>query len=298
MLDYTSELTTLQFYPRLPRLSNYHSNYQLVQEGIYVSYHQQPAWEMPESCIPFHTIAINLSRKKLRSERSLGGQRQIDWRVSYSEVAVVPAHVSTQASWDQEAEFMMLILPPETIAQAAYETIDPDSVELLPHFDAPDPLIHQIGLSLKAELESPGQWSRLFIDAMKTALAVNLLRKYATHKGEIKEYQDGMPKYKLKQAIDYITAHLTGDLSLLDIATEVKMSPSYFATLFKCSTGLTVNQYITQRRISIAKRLLKQPGSKVIDVAQAVGFESHSYFAKVFRKQTGTTPIAYRNDRK
>lgn len=294
MLDYTSELTTLQFYPRLPTLSNYHSNYQLVQEGIYVSYHQQPAWEMPESCQPFHTIAINLCKRIHRLERSLGGQRQIKHRVSYSEVAVVPAHIPAQASWDQEAEFMMLILPPETIAQIAYETIDPDSVELLPHFDAPDPLIHQIGLSLKAELEAPGQWSRLFIDSLKTILSVALLRRYTAHKGVIQDYGDGLSKRKLQQVIDYIHDHLSENLSLQEIATELKMSPCYFSSLFKRSTGLTVNQYVTQRRMSKAKQLLKLPDLKIIEIAQAVGFESHSHFDLAFRKWTGTTPTAYR----
>jgi AraC-like DNA-binding protein len=76
------------------------------------------------------------------------------------------------------------------------------------------------------------------------------------------------------------------------------MSPCYFASLFKYSTGLTVNQYVTQRRISKAKRLLKQPGLKIIEVGQAVGFESHSYFTRTFRKWTGTNPTTYREDRK
>jgi AraC family transcriptional regulator len=290
MSDYESESAFLKFYPRLPILSNYHSDYQLAQEGIYVCCHQQPAWETPEACPPFHTIGINLKRQD--------GRRKIQQRVFDNDIVIVPAHVTSQTNWDREIEFMMVFLPPESIAQVAYETIDPDSVELLPHFDIFDPTIYQIGLSLKAELETQGQWSHLFIDSLKTALSVNLLRRYTIHKGRILEYTDGLSKYKLRQAVDYISDHLSEDLSLLDIAKVVKMSPCYFASLFKYSTGLTVNQYVTQRRISKAKRLLKQPGLKIIEVGQAVGFESHSYFTRTFRKWTGTNPTTYREDRK
>jgi AraC family transcriptional regulator len=298
MADYESEAYSLKFYPRLPMLSNYRSLEQVMEEGIYVSYHQQPAWEMPESCHPYHVIGINMTRKNMRFENVLDGKKWIWEGIIDDDITINPAFVTGQSSWDRENDFMIIFLAQETIAQVAYETIDPDSVVLLPHFLTRDPIIHQIGRSLKAELETQGQWSRLFIDSLKTALAVNLLRRYAIHQGEIRDYTDGLSKYKLKQTIDYITDHLSENLSLLDIATIVKMSPCYFANLFKCSTGLTVSQYINQRRISKAKQLLRRPDLKIIEIAQAVGFESHSHFNRTFRKWTGSSPTAYRKDRK
>jgi AraC family transcriptional regulator len=97
---------------------------------------------------------------------------------------------------------MILLLDSDRIAQVAYETIDPDSVELLPHFDASDPVLHQIGLSFKAELESRQEWNYLVMDSLKNILSITLLRNYATHKGMIREYEDGLSKQKLKQVID------------------------------------------------------------------------------------------------
>jgi YesN/AraC family two-component response regulator len=96
----------------------------------------------------------------------------------------------------------------------------------------------------------------------------------------------------------YIHDHLSENIGLQDIAGEVNMSPCYLASLFKRSIWLTVNQYVAQRRISKAKRLLKLPQLKIIEVAQAVGFESHSHFNRIFRKWTGTTSVTYREDRK
>lgn len=298
MTDYESEAYALKFYSRLPILSNYRSLEQILQEGIYVSYHQKPAWKTPESCHPYHVIGINMTRTNMRLDHVLDGKKWTQQGVFDDDITVNPAFVTGQSSWDAENDFMIIMLPQETIAQVAYETIDPDSVELLPHFSTRDPIIHQIGRSLKAELEIQGQWSRLFIDSLKTALSINLLRRYAIHQGEIRNYTDGLSKYKLKKTINYITDHLSENLSLLDIATELKMSPCYFSNLFKCSTGLTVGQYITQRRISKAKQLLRRLDLKIIEIAQAVGFESHSHFNRTFRKWTGTSPTMFREDRK
>jgi AraC family transcriptional regulator len=244
MPDYINELTTLQFYPRLLLLSNYHANYEWSREGIYASYHQQPAWEMPEFCGPFHTISINVTQQEILLERVLGGRRKVQHSVFNDDVTIIPAHVTNQVRWDRDVGFMMLLLDPDSIAQVAYESIDPDSVELLPHFDASDPVLHQIGLSFKAELESGQRWNRLAIDSLKNILSITLLRKYATHKAMIREYGDGLSKQKLKQVVDYIHDSLAKNLSLQDIADEVKMSACYLSTLFKRSTGLTRTQKI------------------------------------------------------
>ena len=56
-----------------------------------------------------------------------------------------------------------------------------------------DPLIQQIALALKTELEIGGADSRLYAESMRTALAAHLLRRYGTRKPEIKNYTGGLP---------------------------------------------------------------------------------------------------------
>jgi AraC family transcriptional regulator len=295
MSDFTSEDATLQFFPRLPTLSSYLLNW----EDIYVAYYQQPAWEMPESCAPFHTISINTINHEISLERVLDGQRQqLERSVNREEIVISPANITHQANWDREIEFMLLFLYPNYIARIAYESVDPDRVELLTQFEILDPLIHQLGMLFLSELKSQELGSRLYVDSLKTALAVALLRRYSNQKNAIRDYTDGLSKPKLRRALAYINDNLAENLSLQDIAGELEMSHCYFTSLFKQSTGLTAHQYVTKCRVNKAQQLLAQTNLSIIEVAQETGFQSQSHFSRLFRKQTGTNPRAYRKSQK
>ncbi|MER3588991.1 MAG: AraC family transcriptional regulator, partial [Mastigocladus sp. ERB_26_1] len=96
------------------------------------------------------------------------------------------------------------------------------------------------------------------------------------------------------QVIAYIQAHLSEDISLEAIATEVGMSRYYFCRLFKQSTGISPHQYVIKCRIDRAKELLLQGQNSIADVAFEVGFTSQSHFTKHFKHLIGMTPKAYR----
>lgn len=152
-----------------------------------------------------------------------------------------------------------------------------------------------MGLALKAELEAGGTDSRLYAESMATAMAVHLLRRYSLLEQEIKHYTGGLPKYKLREAIAYIQEHLEQNLTLAELAAVVHMSPHYFASLFKQSTGLTPHQYVTSCRIERAKQLLARRELTIVEICQQVGFQNQSHFTRVFRQHTTTTPKAYRD---
>jgi two-component system response regulator YesN len=92
----------------------------------------------------------------------------------------------------------------------------------------------------------------------------------------------------------YIAAHLDQDLSLVKLAEISHFNPSYLSRLFKRVTGENLSDYINRYRIEKAIKLLENPDLKIGQVAAAVGFESVSYFNRVFKTQTGTTPQKYR----
>ncbi|RED53209.1 response regulator [Cohnella phaseoli] len=96
---------------------------------------------------------------------------------------------------------------------------------------------------------------------------------------------------KVKQ---YIGANLAGDLSLTRIGGEVGFSPSYLSRLYKQITGEGLSDYIVAERLQLAKELLAKQNMRIHDIAEALGFDSPAYFARFFKKQTGTTPTEYR----
>ncbi|KOP68185.1 AraC family transcriptional regulator [Bacillus sp. FJAT-18019] len=95
------------------------------------------------------------------------------------------------------------------------------------------------------------------------------------------------------KAIDYIKHRLSEDITVGDCAAHVHLSASYFSSLFKQVTGMTVTQYMTSERIQKARLLLVE-GAQVQEVAAAVGYEERRYFSEMFKKITGQTPSEFR----
>ncbi|NMG22230.1 AraC family transcriptional regulator [Brasilonema bromeliae] len=284
---------TLQILPNQPTLSSH----LLKWDGITVRYAWQPAWETPEHCNTQHLILIRYSHDYVNSERQLDDKRQRE-QFSQGDTVLIPVNVRHKARWDGAGEIISISLEPTQLAHLAHESVDGDRLELLPQFAHPDLLIHGIGVALKRELEAGEASSRLYVDALTTALGAHLIRRYATRHHYLGNYTDGLPKLKLQLVIDYIQAYLDRDLSVGELAAIVQMSRYHFGRLFKQSTGLTAHQYVLQCRIEKAKQLLRDPELPITEVYQQVGFQSQSHFTKVFRRHTGVTPKAYRTDRK
>ena len=98
----------------------------------------------------------------------------------------------------------------------------------------------------------------------------------------------------IQQATRFIMIHFAEPLTLLDVAKSVHLSESYFSSMFKKGCGASFREYLNAVRVDEAKRLLDLGQQSVTEVALAVGFESQSYFSKVFRSVTGMTPKEYR----
>ena len=82
--------------------------------------------------------------------------------------------------------------------------------------------------------------------------------------------------------------------SVEQIANELKISVSYAKRIFKKQTGITIFDYLFERRMKEAKLLLKDPYLCVYEIADKLGYKSKTYFATAFQKYTGMTPNEYR----
>lgn len=98
----------------------------------------------------------------------------------------------------------------------------------------------------------------------------------------------------VKKSIQYITRNYSSVITLENVAEHVHLNPAYFSTLFKRQSGFSFKEYLNLVRIEEAKRLLANTDYPILDIAIATGFESQSYFTKVFKKYTGLTPKQYR----
>jgi two-component system response regulator YesN len=93
----------------------------------------------------------------------------------------------------------------------------------------------------------------------------------------------------------YIRDHYEREeLTLQEVADEIKISSSYLSRLLRQEVGLSFIDYLTQVRIKQAVRLLHDPSLKIYEIAERVGYNGQHYFSTAFKKVLGVSPIEYR----
>lgn len=111
---------------------------------------------------------------------------------------------------------------------------------------------------------------------------------------EINRYQGGK---QLKKALEYIDENYTNeDLSLGQVAETVGMSSNYLSAIFSQNMEKTFVEYVTEKRIEKAKKLLRQTDHASGEIAKMVGYKDAHYFGFVFKKLQGLSPREYRNE--
>jgi YesN/AraC family two-component response regulator len=135
-----------------------------------------------------------------------------------------------------------------------------------------------------------------------------------SYKSSIKEFQtDGQTENTLflenadkiesyiAKAKSFINTYFADDISLIDCAKSVGISPYYLSHIFKNKTGQTFVEYLSIVRMIEAKRLLTNPNLTIREISERCGYFNITYFCKVFKRCTGKTIGEYRrlstNDR-
>lgn len=141
---------------------------------------------------------------------------------------------------------------------------------------------------LEGELSSDGFGRVILSTGLLLRLIVNLGRQMtkgrALQPGQITP-QNG----RIRKIMEYIEAHLTEELTVEQIAEEFFLSKYHMMRLFRSSVGIGVYQYITQRRLEMARQLIAS-GVAATESCFRSGFGSYSSFTRAYGKHFGTTP--------
>lgn len=101
----------------------------------------------------------------------------------------------------------------------------------------------------------------------------------------------------IQKVMEYVNANYMKRITLNDISDHVSFSVSYLSRIFKEEKGISLSSYINEVRIRNAKSMLLSSDIPLSSLAYCCGFDDQSYFSKVFKKLTGTTPGKYREKR-
>ena len=98
----------------------------------------------------------------------------------------------------------------------------------------------------------------------------------------------------IKHIKKHIASHLTEKITLTEIAKEVHLVPHYFSALFSKHEGMSIVDFILNRRIELAKELIIADTQTLSEIAEHSGFTDYNYFSRIFKKVTGMTASKYK----
>jgi AraC family transcriptional regulator len=194
---------------------------------------------------------------------------------------------------------------PKVLPRTTYFYIDPRGIaadpelrfaeiDFRPRLFFDEPALWATAHKLISLIESPGEGSRLYGDALGSVLAVELARMQNGAPASVKRARGGLAAWQQRIVREYIEGHLANDIALAELAKLARLSPTHFSRAFKGSFGVPPHRYQLQRRIEQAKRLLADASRSVTDISLSCGFDFPSNFAAAFGKATGMTPTDFR----
>jgi AraC-like DNA-binding protein len=137
---------------------------------------------------------------------------------------------------------------------------------------------------------SPLRTAALTVEALGFFLEV--LRCVETNRGHENSAQ------RMEKICRYIQDHLEEPLAVPDLAAQAGLSTPRFKALLKEETGVPPGEYVLRAKVAEARRRLASGCQTVTEVAFALDFSSSQYFATVFKRYTGKTPSAVREQAK
>ena len=113
-----------------------------------------------------------------------------------------------------------------------------------------------------------------------------------------RERQTGkLAPWQVRTATAFIDQNSDRNLQVRDVATAVRLSPSYFSHAFKESFGQSAKSFIIERRIARAKTLMLTTGDSLAHIALACGFSDQAHFCRTFGGLIGQPPSRWRRSR-
>jgi AraC family transcriptional regulator len=193
-------------------------------------------------------------------------------------------------------EVLHLYLPPDALldyaAERGFVGTATQSLRYIGGFS--DPLLEQMGRAILAETQAETAAGSLLVESLCGSLAAQLLYRYSNSSSDVRSSRVGkLDPRRLNRVLDYIHAHLGGELDIRGMATAAHLSRFHFARAFKASTGQTPYQYVNAKRMERAKALLVQD-RPIGEIALTLNFSSHANFTRAFRREFGITPGQYR----
>ena len=149
-----------------------------------------------------------------------------------------------------------------------------------------------LGIILETMRETMHEYELPKYESMLKSCIVQMLYVYTYRTSRSYE---GETNPRVKLITEYIDSHITEKITLDDVSAELFVSKSTLCHIFRDEMKISVKQYILQKKLSYAARLIGE-GASAVSAASAIGYENYANFYKIYKKTFGTSPRCIKSD--
>ena len=245
--------------------------YQEREQGFVFSGEAHP---MPELTYvdqgELHSVADGQDILLKQGDIAIFGPNQ--WHMHYADIGVAPRYVTI--------------------------TFDLEGVDITPllnrKFAAPRQAVSLLQQMLR-EQERMDAFSKDMIIAQLSLLILTLLREQAAPKGNKLQASNAIHSENeiIRQAQQYISAHIREKLSVPLVARQVDVSPSYLTALFHKNLQISPGEYIRRVKLQESKQMIRENNLNFTEIAAALQYSTVHHFSRQFKEKFGITPTEY-----
>jgi AraC family transcriptional regulator len=250
-----------------------------------------------DTCWGWHRTHVSLFTKGQLSFRVHNPRGDREFTARAGSVCVFPSGSDETLFSIAGADFeaIVLELDPARVEELVGHKSPVATGALAPQIVVPDPHIARLLRSMASEVAQGCPAGSLYGQSLSLALASYLAFRFSVRRRKSRNPLRLFADSETRRVAEYIQANLDGELSLLDPAKLVQLSPRQFLRTFSNTFGMTPHRYIVNERVAQAKELIAK-GRLLVDIAAKLGFANQSHFTGVFRKVTGMSPGRFRQE--
>ena len=269
----------------------------LAWPGLIVEAGHKPSWEVDDLTVAHHYLALNVDPRPLRFDVK-GGDRGRFRRVTLDpgSIWVCPSEEPFTHRVRDPSSYILVSIEPSYLERLVRHSNDGASRATLRRTYGVGGGTSQLEHVVKAladEAEQGNPHGVAFVDALTTALGLQLLQDAGESRPRPERSRAGLSITARRRVLDLIASYSDGELASLSIealAREAGLPIRRFARAFRKSMGRPPYRLLLSMRLERARRLLDAPGASLTDVAFRLGFADQAHFTRLFKREFGVTP--------
>lgn len=205
-------------------------------------------------------------------------------------LAITPANVDKMIRSSSPKHDLGIAFSNEAYAMLAGSELDGADWELRPpRFGHVDVRALRLARAMSGEISQPAL-NMLYLDSLITVFGVHLIRHYSSARLKEMACRRRLSRPTAARVLEYMHAHLDGNVTIAAIAVVACMSPSHFIRAFTTTFGMPPHQYLINIRLQKAEGLLMESRLSIADIALQTGFSSQSHLTNAMVRCRQNTP--------